>query len=459
MVRDVLVWDQITTIDQVNYQSIANNITLQWQSYRIPNTENYADELNATNLRGYMRDEVYAFEIVFLLKNGKQTDGFHIPGRTANANDLYPVFPTNNDFIGEPDPSTGSLPWWKIYNSATVTGFSPEYSNASEYKGNYQYGDFAYWESTDVYPCNELIWGELANQPIRHHKFPDVLVSPIYESAIFASPSQMAIQQDAVIPIGVKVDLSQITALIGFSNLTQEQKDNIEGFKIVRGDRSTNKSIVAKGILRNVGLYSREGADYYYPNYPYNDLTEDPFLLSQSNAYTANAKDGGSVVCRNFSIIVTALDGGDPFVVEYIDCYTNSLVTKESTTVGEVLNICCLDFPVPRIVKGTGTITPNTYSTYVITPNEGSFSADFYIYFPTRTQVGVTGVSGYNSLVPPEFVEGDTNYTITVTNTVGYDICNPGNLKGFDTDASKYRHVFNSPETSFGQPFYEALLL
>ena len=28
-----------------------------------------------------MRDEVYAFEIVFLIKNGKQTDGFHIPGR------------------------------------------------------------------------------------------------------------------------------------------------------------------------------------------------------------------------------------------------------------------------------------------------------------------------------------------------------------------------------------------
>ena len=28
-----------------------------------------------------MRDEVYAFEIVFLLKDGKQTDGFHIPGR------------------------------------------------------------------------------------------------------------------------------------------------------------------------------------------------------------------------------------------------------------------------------------------------------------------------------------------------------------------------------------------
>ena len=50
-----------------------------------------------------MRDEVYAFEIVFLLKNGKQTSGFHIPGRSANGSDLYPVPPTNNDFIGEPE--------------------------------------------------------------------------------------------------------------------------------------------------------------------------------------------------------------------------------------------------------------------------------------------------------------------------------------------------------------------
>jgi len=493
MVRDVLVWDQLTSIDKVNYQGIANNITLQWQSYRIPNTENYADELNATNLRGYMRDEVYAFEIVFLLKNGKQTDGFHIPGRSANANDLYPVSPTNNDFIGEPDPSTGTSPWWKIYNSATVEGISPEYSNSPDYKGNYQYGQFAYWESTDVYPCNELIWGNLANTPIRHHKFPDVLVSPIYESALFTSASAMVVQQDAVLPIGVKVDLSQIAALIGFSNLSQAEKDNIEGFKIVRGDRSTNKSIVAKGILRNVGLYNREGTEYYYPNYPYNDLSEDPFLLAQNNAYTANSREATTSVCRNFTVTVNTVPIGGAFIVEYIDCYTNTIVTKESTTVGEQLTFCCLDFPSPRITSGTGCFQANTYKRYLITPNEGSFSADFYIHFPTinatgacgdpapyasvcdfcvnqtipqpcctqppnKTRVGMTGPSVYNSLVPPEFIEGDTNFTITVLEEVGYDICVPSNLKGFTTDASKYRQVFNSPETSFGQPFLGSIL-
>ena len=55
----------------MNYQSIANKIKLQWESWRIPATESYADEYNATNLRGYLRDEVYPFEITFLLKKWK----------------------------------------------------------------------------------------------------------------------------------------------------------------------------------------------------------------------------------------------------------------------------------------------------------------------------------------------------------------------------------------------------
>ena len=495
MVRDVLVWDQLTSIDKVNYQRIANQITLQWQSYRIPNTETYADGLNATNLRGYMRDEVYAFEIVFLLKNGKQTDGFHIPGRSANSNDLYPVSPSNNDFIGEPDPLTGTSPWWKIYNSATVEGVSPEYVNTPSYKGNYQFGQFAYWESTDTYPCNELVWGDLSNQPIRHHKFPDALISPIFESAIFSSPGAMTIQRDAIYPIGVKVDLSQIAVLISSSNLTQSEKDNIEGFKIVRGDRSTNRSIVAKGMLRNVGKYDREGTGYYYPNYPYNDLSTDPFLLADNNAYTANALQGGNAICRNFSVTVTEVPTPSPFIVEYIDCYTNTLVTKEATSVGEVLNFCCLDFPAPRIISGKGCFECHTYKIYDIIPSNDAFTADFYIYFPTinalnecgdpspytsicdycnnvaepaadcctqppnKTLIGVTGATRVNSLVFPEWVaEGDKDYTIVEVGSVGYDICTPKNLDGFTTEGSKYRHVFNSPETSFGQPFLGDIL-
>ena len=102
------------------------------------------------------------------------------------------------------------------------------------------------------------MWGELAGQKIRHHKFPDVLVSPIFESKLFAGKDGMVMEDAAIFPIGVQVDVFQIRTLIEMSSLTDAQKDDIVGFKIVRGDRSTNKSVIAKGILRNVGEYERE---------------------------------------------------------------------------------------------------------------------------------------------------------------------------------------------------------
>jgi len=504
-VRDILVWDQLTAVERINYQLIANGIGLQWETYRIPNTETYADPFNATNLRGYLRDEVYAFEIVFLLKNGKQTDGFHIPGRVANILDLSPVPQTNDDFIGDPeDPISGTSPYWKIYNTATVTGFSPGYSPATDYKGPYNYGEFAYWESTEKYPCNDALWGDLAGQPIRHHKFPDVLVSPIFESAIFTGQNSMAIQKDAIFPLGVRIDIQQVASLIQASNLTTEQKNEIAGFKIIRGDRSTNKSIVAKGILRNVGKYEREGQAYYFPNYPYNDLRQDPFLLENSNAYTIPlASRSTSSVCRQFTVYAI-----EPGTIKYIDCYSGEAVEKTigaggDFPVNQSFNLCALDFPSPVFGgAANGSIISNTYSWYKITM-AASDSAYFNFYPPIGT-CGINGLTddllvppvGYNdwaeycaqnlsngccdpdgvssalkerkwfvdgslfggvriipSLNPPTYESGDGGYSIELVGEVGYDFCDPSQLNAFSKEDAKYRHVFNSPETSFGQPF------
>ena len=468
-VRDVLVWDQLTSIDRINYQQIANQINLEWESYRIPNTEDYADELNATNLRGYMRDEVYAFEIVFLLKNGKQTDGFHIPGRIATPNDLTPVYPTNADFIGEPDPTTGTSPWWKIYNTATAEGFSPGYSSATDYKGPYKYGQFAYWQSLDVYPCNQLVWGELAGQPIRHHKFPDVSVSPIFESAIFGGASGMVMQKDAIFPIGVKINTAQVYTLINSSNLTQEQKDNIAAFKIVRGDRSTNKSIIAKGILRNVGKYDRDGTEYLYPNYPYNDLKPDKFLLSKNNAYTIPLGASGDIVCRNFTINVTSLPANGPFILEYTDCTTTEAVRIEKTEVGATFDICTLSFPAPTVIEGTAIIKCNTYKEYQLA---AALETNFSYYAggvdialpPTPGESPINVPEGETrtvySLTYPNFESAPDgiSYTITEISSRGEGLCTPPPLDGFGSEESKYRMVFNSPETSFGQPFLGDIL-
>ncbi len=429
-VQDILIWDDLTTTQRLNYQEIANAIKPKWQTYRLRNTHPYADELNAANVRGYMRDEIYPFGIVFVLDNGYQTDQFPLTGRTANATDLEVIY--NDDVIEEGEICESPEPRfrWQVYNTGTNDGLIPNFcpipvdytlqgtlthtcsdlgcteqgvptltftfnkptpeqfqvqigftengvgdnyavgydifsippgyvpsvaypnpeapfiitipqgittitipgpiphlplpqnswichnclfpidhwylkpvstsgylrlqfattvlpvtnipmDNPQElpppppgcmeydpcYEGPWEHGEFAYWESTEHYPCTPDIWGELADKPIRHFKFPDNLVTPIHD-------------EEFIYPIGLELDMQQVVDAIKNSALTQEQKDRIQAVKIVRGNAANNKSVIAKGLINNVGKYTREGSDYYMPNYPYNDLREDPFLGS-----------------------------------------------------------------------------------------------------------------------------------------------------------------------------------
>jgi hypothetical protein len=483
-VQDILVWDNLTSIDRINYQSIASQIKLYWQTYRIPNTENYADELNATNLRGYLRDEVYAFEIVFLLKNGKQTDGFHIPGRELGFNDLqYPnVLDTDPDFIGEPLPNTNYSPYWKIYNTATVIGpaTGDNIGNATPH----EYGEFAYWESTEEYPCNELLWGDLAGKPIRHHKFPDVLVSPIFENPMYTytgTEITPVMQNDAVFPIGVRIDPAQINALITSSSLTTEQKDDIVAYKIVRGDRGTNKSIVAKGILRNIGSYVRENQTFYYPNYPYNDVNADPFLNANNNAY---------IQISNPWLVIN--DGVTPVTVSYQDPNTNKEGERDVPPLTTV-EFCSTSKP--RALDGSPLIGPGNFDSYFLSGCASTagyaalwstpFTRDNSALEQRRQWINSNGFFGWDSCTT-------TNAVVNVGGNVGNDCNNPWAsfaqcfpiailedieyqdegvvlfnksrrsklscgietpLSPFTNTSLHYRQIFNSPETSFGQPF------
>lgn len=276
--NQLLMLGNLTTNEQVNYQDIANRIRLQWETWQLPYNrfEAYNKGTNTANIRGYLRDEVYAFDIVFLLKNGRFTDRFHIPGRTANSADLAVI--NNADAVGatqDPCDTPVPVPAWKIYNTATVSGTDPGFkAGDSCYVGPYKYGEFAYWESTEKYPNDPTIWGSLANQPIRHHKFPDELVVPRYSS----DPTNNIGAEHMVYPIGVKLDKFNVQAAIMGSNLTNAQKNDIVGFKIVRANRSQNKSVEARGLLFNVGSYDYQGQSYLYPNYGFNDVGPDPFL-------------------------------------------------------------------------------------------------------------------------------------------------------------------------------------
>jgi hypothetical protein len=156
-------------------------------------------------------------------------------------------------------------------------------------------GDFAYWESTETYPCDEDVWGELAGLPIRHHKFPSTSTVPHFTSLNdLNSVLFKDIETSLIMPIGVKLDHKSIVTafkeMLDQNVISKEDVLKIVGYKIVRGNRVNDATIVAKGLFYDVWLHEKKLGPgfyekFYYQNYPYNDLRPDPFILSTDNHY------------------------------------------------------------------------------------------------------------------------------------------------------------------------------
>lgn len=395
--QDILIWDNLTTTQRLNYQPIWNKISLQWETWRLKKSNKpYADELDAANIKGYFRDEVYAIEGCFLLANGEQTDSCIISSRLAIPSDLTPIF--NNDVVGDISlcETQQPLPRWKVYNTGKSVG---KYPNTSDpcFEGPYEWGEFAYWESLESYPCNTDIWEALSNTPIRHHKFPDSTITHIRD------------EDGYVYPIGIKFDVQQLIEAIRNSSLTQEQKNNIVGFKITRGNRANNKSVVARGLVNNVGTYTRDNSTYFYPNYPYNDLGEDPFINSEQNSvFATGGNTGNGIIDSNLCITYTLINTNDgDVVISYNACGTN-VETFQLIRPNGAINICSQSRPsaTPGVVISTNN---------VLCTEGGS------------NNIGSSIIPGISP------------------------------LRGFGPDAQK-RYTFHSPDTSFYQPTLGSIL-
>lgn len=181
---------------------------------------------------------------------------------------------------------------WEVYNTATIEGGELEvYKDCEE--TCYQYGNFAYWESTERYPMKPEVWGDLCGRPIRHHKFPDSFITHIHDNQNGELDFNY---MNVVYPIGVKVDHESvrdaIAAAVTADIITQADADRIVGYRIVRGNRFQNKSIVAKGMVYDINQYRRKiGGGYfdnqeiYFANYPYNDVRANPFITDDFRNY------------------------------------------------------------------------------------------------------------------------------------------------------------------------------
>lgn len=270
--NNILLKADVKEFEKFNLQSVVNRIDLEWISGKLK----LGDYAKSDKYRGYLRDEVYSFGIKFILDNLEETPVYILSSRVATASDRQLI--NNTDGFGER---------WKVYNTADIIETKDETYAEGGCIAIYQTGKFAYWESTEVYPSNGTVWGSLCGQKIRHFKFPDNSLSPHFKGDII-HPLGVKISDDTNIP-----NLLNDAVQIGL--ITQEQRNRIKGWKLLRGNRVNNKSIVAKGLLYDMWSYEKPLSEgecsgvvkqkYYYPNYPFNDLRDDTLLSSTKQHY------------------------------------------------------------------------------------------------------------------------------------------------------------------------------
>lgn len=260
-----LLWGGVTTRPELNYQLQALDIKSRWVSYQVP----YDYYSKGGNKVGYLRDEVYAFAIQWLFDTGQWSSAFHIPGRESTADDLSiasgkDVYEAKNGIIKKV---------FQVYD--TSRNFKALSISSTADEKPILEGDMSYWESSDQYPDNKEMFGELSCTPIRHHKFPTEATAPRYKNG------------------GAYINILGVR----FENIEHPKDQNgnyiedIVGYRIVRSDREGNRSVMAKGVFTNVRSYKETvnqqnaNQEVLYPNYPFNDLRSDSFISSQQTYY------------------------------------------------------------------------------------------------------------------------------------------------------------------------------
>lgn len=192
-----------TPVDSYGASSTVENIDAD-KSYR-------SDKLSY-QYKGYMRDEVYAFYIAFILHDGSMSYAYHIPGRKSadNSSELTLLSDLSDS---NPHSNLKHLsPYAKKFHVVDSTSINNKYMN--------------YWENTnEVYPSNSNfdVWDEtsldtneaidsLKGEKVRHHHFPSNSVAKFSSVSQVEYVADNPTQDSSIIETALSAGTSQIGA-------------------------------------------------------------------------------------------------------------------------------------------------------------------------------------------------------------------------------------------------------
>lgn len=321
LVVDNIVFNKVKTLAQIDnrlilgnttddlkewadFQRAASQIHLSWgttsQNKSTVTGDNAKNPEYMFYRRSYMRDEIYAFGVVYVFNDGTTSPVFHIPGRPKDEGYNAGAVVTNANMVaaGNTDNhSRNTVPGgsgWDtqlltvIANPATTTGVAggtqvfeddvkhipiteftvpsgarvgntierwKVYNTAITNAGG-QGRHFAYTECDTVYPdiqdCSGTsVWGtdlwgtSLAGTPIRHHKFPDATLTTHHDgneaTPVVATLSSMPTPNGGIYPVYVSMDNVTIPAAYA---------SEVQGYYLVRSVRTPeNKTVLDKGYI------------------------------------------------------------------------------------------------------------------------------------------------------------------------------------------------------------------
>ena len=328
VVNDYLIRQGPTEQFDFNYQPLANQIHTHWSSWKFP-----ADYYKKGGSKPtFMRDEVYAFFIRFVYNTGERSSSYHIPGRAPEnfslpdgtvVDELAPLPGDPSEIASTIDNAVDSDLTFEIYNTSNSfwdASAGTTFSEPDTFDGGVKTteGHMAYWQSSEKYPNDPVRYGDLCGKYIRHHKFPDETLSSGSSVGANGFLDRSSNNNQNINLLAVEFENIQWPRYNGQSDEnnscdpvdpspTGDLIPNIIGYEILVGSREGNKSIIAKGISRNmrkynipdsaVGHEAATGNLGAISNYPFNDCNADPYLSSNDNFTYTNST--GTIQNRN----------------------------------------------------------------------------------------------------------------------------------------------------------------